>query len=219
MLKRSNTVRAIATFVLSLSGVVAFTMDLLGEPAPIDRPANMMQVIDSIAVYPLSPIEEALLYPKRLIPLPPGKIDSETLWLARAIFSESKRPEEQVLVAWVVRNRVETRYRGKRSYEDVVTDPYQFSAFRKQSQKRPFYSTLDATSRVPGWNRALRIAYDIRHVDSEHRPFSIRTRHFYSERSMSRGRHPAWVSGREPVEIDLVMDIDQTRFRFYEDIS
>ncbi len=47
---------------------------------------------------------------RRLPVLPPQelkKIDNETLWLARCIYSETKRPEEQELVAWVVRNRVE----------------------------------------------------------------------------------------------------------------
>ncbi len=219
MLKSSTAVRAITTFVISFTGVTAFTMDLLGEPAPIDRPADMMQVIDSVSVRPLSPIEEAILYPKRLTPLPPEKLDTETLWLARAIFSESKRPEEQLLVAWVIRNRVETRYRGMRSYEAVVTDPYQFSAFRDESQMRRFYSSLDVTSRVPGWNLALIIAYDVRHTDAEFRPFSVRTRHFYSERSMSRRRHPLWVEGQDPVKIELVFEVDQRRFRFYEGIS
>lgn len=48
--------------------------------------------------------------------------EDEILWLARTIFSETKRPHEQELVAWVVRNRVETGYRGNATYEAAVLD-------------------------------------------------------------------------------------------------
>ena len=50
--------------------------------------------------------------------LPPMRMD-EVIWLARCLLSESDRTDEQRLVAWVVRNRVETRYRGY-SYREVV---------------------------------------------------------------------------------------------------
>ncbi|WP_240332831.1 hypothetical protein [Salinibacter ruber] len=51
---------------------------------------------------------------------PPLNLEGPTLWLARAIYSETKLPHEQELVAWVVRNRVETAYRGRRTYRAVA---------------------------------------------------------------------------------------------------
>lgn len=145
-------------------------------------------------------------------------VDSETLWLARAIYSETKLVHEQELVAWVIRNRVDTGYRGELTYRDVVLDPYQFSAFNPGSAKRVFYSSLTPVDSLPGWQRALRIAHYVRHADDSQRPFSIRTRHFYSERSMA-GRHPHWANNRQRVTPNWTYRVDQRRFRFYESIS
>jgi hypothetical protein len=63
-------------------------------------------------------------------------VSEDVLWLARVIYSETKRPHEQELVAWVVRNRVETAYRGKDTYRSTVLDPWQFSAFNANAPKR-----------------------------------------------------------------------------------
>lgn len=146
-------------------------------------------------------------------------IDSETLWLARAIYSETKLVHEQELVAWVIRNRVETGYRGKHSYRDVILDPYQFSAFNPGHPKRAFYSSLTPVDSLPGWQRALRIAHYVRHADAAYRPFSIKTRHFYSEQSMVGRRHPHWANHRQRVTPNWTYRVDQRRFRFYEAIS
>ena len=147
-------------------------------------------------------------------------IDEETLWLARCIFSESKRPTEQELVAWVVRNRVETGYRKKTTYQDTVLDPYQFSAFNTNYPRRAFYTSLDAHSDIPGWKTALQIAHYVRHARSETRPFPRTTRHFYSERSLPDSvQHPAWAAGREPVEFNRDYEIEAERFRFFAGVS
>lgn len=157
---------------------------------------------------------------KQLRPLPAEFIDDETLWLARCIFSETKRPHEQELVAWVVRNRVETRYRGKSTYRDVVLDPMQFSAFNEGSRKRDYYMSLGPTSTVAGWQTALRIAHDVRWSDGqEWRPFSSNTRHFYSEQSMVDARHPDWALGYHPVAPARDYTIASHRFRFYEGVN
>lgn len=167
----------------------------------------------------LSPLEEALLRPSRLEPLAPEMIDTETLWLARAIYSESKRPNEQLLVAWVVRNRVETRYRGKSTYEGVILDPYQFSAFLPQNVKRPYYTGLTARSHAPGWQHALRIALAVRTLDDMYRPFPVKTRHFFSERSMEDGGAPEWARQAVQVSLDGPYVVDSRRFRFFADVS
>jgi hypothetical protein len=169
----------------------------------------------------LSPYKSSeRIHPKTFSPVPPELIDEETLWLARCIFSESKRFEEQELVAWVVRNRVETGYRGKTSYRDTVLDPFQFSAFNKNSTKRAFYMGLTPTTELTGWNRTLWIAYHVRNGESNFRPFPLKTRHFYSARSMQEDQGPpAWTEGRAPVTPDRDYTIEDTRFRFFAGVS
>lgn len=157
--------------------------------------------------------------PQKIKPLAADEIDSETLWLARCIYSETKRPNEMELVAWVVRNRVETKYRGRASYRDVVLDPYQFSAFNPGSRKRWFYSDLDPSSQIRSWQHALAVARSVRQAGASYRPFSKTTRHFYSERSMVGGSHPEWALGKTPVLPERSFALDQRRFRFYDDVS
>ncbi|MEM8598896.1 MAG: cell wall hydrolase [Bacteroidota bacterium] len=144
-------------------------------------------------------------------------ISDDVLWLARCIYSETKRADEQELVAWVVRNRVDTRYRGQDTYREVVLDPYQFSAFNATSGKRRFYASLTPQSRWRGWQNALRIAHETYWADEAERPFSKRTRHFYSERSMKDFAKPYWVEGYSPIELPN-HNIDPWRFRFYKNV-
>jgi hypothetical protein len=144
-------------------------------------------------------------------------VSSDVLWLARCIYSETKRPYEQELVAWVVRNRVETRYRGKSTFQSVVLDPWQFSAFNRNSRKRGHYMGLTSNSKARGWQTALEIAHNVYHADPDDRPFTIKTRHFYSEISMRGNRQPRWARGHRPVTLDR--NIDPRRFRFYAEIS
>ncbi|GEM_PF-1079850 len=206
--------------VLSFSGVIAYRHELLGGPTPIPSEEVLTAQVSNVTATRLTPLEEALQNPKKFTPLPPEQIDTETLWLARVIFSETKRADEQALVAWVVRNRVDTRYRGKHSYQSVILDPYQFSAFRPGEEKGQYYAGLTRYSRVPGWQTALKIAHAVRTTEETHRPFSSKTRHFYSQRSMSGTAAPSWARGIVPVEIEYTsIEIDERRFRFYEDIS
>ncbi|PIQ61025.1 MAG: hypothetical protein COV99_10055 [Bacteroidetes bacterium CG12_big_fil_rev_8_21_14_0_65_60_17] len=199
---------------------MVYQHDLRSSTSYALNPELAHLLLDSRAASPLKPWEEALLDPRHRKTFRTEDIDSETLWLARAIYSETKRPEEQALVAWVIRNRVETGYRGKRSYQSVVLDPFQFSAFSPTSPKREHYMSLTPAHRVPGWNTALYIAHMVRHADSRHRPFSPRTRHFYSERSMTNAAVPEWAAGRDPVEPEVeTIRVDDRRFRFFEGVS
>ena len=153
-----------------------------------------------------------------VVEAPQDRIEpEEILWLARVIYSETKRAHEQELVAWVVRNRVETGYRGNDTYREVVLDPYQFSAFNRGSSKRAHYSGLEWNSKAKGFQTALSIAADVATASVSERPFSKTTRHFYSERSMVGGRTPAWARGVRPVALDRNIEAD--RFRFYDRVS
>jgi hypothetical protein len=144
-------------------------------------------------------------------------ITEDVLWLARVIYSETKRPDEQELVAWVVRNRVETQFYGVKTYEEAVLAPWQFSAFNRNSPKRRHYTGLNEASKADGWEKALEIAHDVAHADASERPFAQTTRHFYSERSMVGRSHPAWAAGQRPVALDR--PIDERRFRFFANIA
>ncbi len=159
---------------------------------------------------------------QRLEPLPPAQLatlDEETLWLARCIFSETKRAEEQELVGWVVRNRVESGYRGKYSYREVVLDEMQFSAFNPGERTREFYSALTAQSRFEGWQRALRIAHEVRKASPLQRPFSAQVRHFYSLQSMVGQKDPVWAKGMEPVAPKREFTLEDERFRFIAEVD
>ncbi len=221
-MKTKHTTKAVL-FSLSLffTGVFLIHGDLFGSAT-----ATAVVTVEPPRLVEVEPVDEdsdlireVLQNTRKLTPLPPEKIDSETLWLARAIYSETKRPEEMELVAWVVRNRVETQYRGKASYEAAVLDPFQFSAFNPGDRKRTYYTRLTPESNALGFNQALRIAYSVRHADAGYRPFSKRTRHFYSERSMVGIKHPDWAAGGTKVVPQRTFEVDEQRFRFFEGVS
>ena len=166
------------------------------------------------AVY--GPSSQGITDPYASLPL----MDEATLWLARAVYSETKLPHEQELVAWVIRNRVETGFRGRSTYKSVVLDPYQFSAFNPDAPRRQFYMSLTPETRLPAWQQALSIAHYVRHADPAYRPFSIKTRHFFSEVSMpSDQRFPYWVEQHRFVSPGWNYTVDARRFRFYAEIS
>lgn len=147
----------------------------------------------------------------------PAITKDDILWLARVIYSETKRPHEQELVAWVVRNRVETGYRGRHTYKDVVLDRYQFSAFNPSTRTRRHYGSLEWNSTERGFSRAVAIAATVATSPWDTRPFSETTRHFYSRQSMRSGSTPNWARNGHPVKLDRYVEPD--RFRFYANVS
>ena len=152
---------------------------------------------------------------------PPFALDAvndDVLWLARCIYSETKRADEQELVAWVIRNRVETGYRGEHAYQDVVLDPYQFSAFNPGNPKRRLYTSLVPSEDSPAFVQALEVAHGVYYAPGSARPFPTKTRHFFSERSMVGGAHPNWSEGKVPVR-PTGFRIDPRRFRFYSGVA
>lgn len=214
----------IFSLLFLFTGVVSVRGEWLGSPilnkkTPAEKVINEMEVVAAPLALSPEAIAANLADPREAQPIPAYAVDTETLWLARCIFSETKRPEEQELVAWVIRNRVETQYRGQSTYRDVVLDPYQFSAFIPGTRTRTYYTTLNSHSKVPGWQRALRIAYEVKRMPDTLRPFSPETRHFYSEQSMKGQRHPAWSKGRAPVAPKRIFVLEEKRFRFYASIS
>ncbi len=217
MLSKNAKVLFPALFALALA-TVALTgtgQTLLGKTLAL----SLFAAPEAPAPVDMSIVEELRHHPTQVPLVTPDQVDEETLWLARCIFSETKQPVEQELVAWVLRNRVETSYRGASTYQEAVTQPYQFSAFNPESRVRRFYAGLTATSTVPGFQRALAIAYAVRHADAARRPFVETTRHFFSEQSMAGGRFPAWSKDHQPVAPKRLDEISPERFRFYADVN
>ncbi len=192
----------------ALLSMLLFGLTLAFSSVDRDTLAEKMPAVENRSLNQVAPVTS----PK----FASEAVKDDVLWLARVIYSETKRPDEQELVAWVVRNRVETRYRGASTYRDVVLDPWQFSAFNRNSPKRRHYANLSESSHVRGWQTAMQIAFDVLEAPAYERPFSIKTRHFYSERSMVGRIQPAWAVGKRPVSLDR--EIDPRRFRFYSEI-
>ena len=105
----------------------------------------------------------------RLEAMSPMEMD-EVIWLARCIYSESNKANEQEHIAWVVRNRVETQYRGK-NYREVILEPLQFSLFNTNSARRNYILGLNQNSNSKPWVSALNIALRIYQAAPEDRPF------------------------------------------------
>jgi hypothetical protein len=152
----------------------------------------------------------------RVQSLTPRQMD-EVLWLGRAVLSESDRTEEQRLVAWVIRNRVETNFRGD-TYRDVVLEPRQFSAFNGATPRREYILGLDQSDQVPSWMNALDVSLDVYQARARDRPFGIDTRHYYSPVSMVGPSAPTWAASGRPLSSEA-MGIDPNRFRFFAGID
>ena len=153
---------------------------------------------------------------ERLSRLTPIALD-EVVWLARCIYSESNLKHEQELVAWVVRNRVETEYRG-RTYREVILEPLQFSIFNEPSPRRAHILSLNHKSTSKAWIQALEVALDVYEADPINRPISIETRHFYSPVSMIDGKTPEWAKKADAIDLED-FQIDPSRFLFFEEID
>ena len=140
--------------------------------------------------------------------------DPETLWMARAIYSETNDSSEQVLVAQVIRNRVDSSYNGKTTYKDVILDPYQFSAFNPDYRLRWKVMNMSQTdTNDDSFMRAFEIAVRTRMLDST----NFQATHFYSPVSMEPPfRKPTFANHYPRVRAD---HIDDTRFRFYNSLD
>ncbi len=136
---------------------------------------------------------------------------TEILWLARIVYSETKRPHEQRLVAWVVRNRVDTGYTG-RTYEAVANHSSQFSGLQPSDPRYEHNISRWWESSGTSWKSALKIAKEVYFAPESERPFSVTTRHFYSPVAVSK---PDWARGREAVRVVRSSSAHAPRFAFY----
>jgi len=141
--------------------------------------------------------------------------EEEVLWLARLVYSETKRPEEQVLVAWVVRNRVEAGYKGK-SYKEVALHDSQFSGLNSFDRNYRHNITRNYGDDGDAWENALSVAKAVYNAPEVLRPFPKTVKHFYSPISVR--VKPTWAKGSEPVQVVRDGSDNTVRFAFYDSV-
>ena len=145
------------------------------------------------------------------------EVSREILWLARIIYSETKKANEQVLVAWVVRNRVETNYHGGDTYHDVATAKGQFSGLNPSDAQYLHNISRNYKSGGESWVKALDVAEAVYSSPSFLRPFPKTVRHFYSPRSVK--VDPEWAAELKPVLVTRDLSEDRNiRFAFYNSV-
>ena len=141
-----------------------------------------------------------------------NSLSRDVLWLTRAIYSETDRPLEMYYVAHVIKNRVETCYRGQCTYKDVILDPYQFSAFNNNNQ---YYRNVNKSNarRLGPWIAAKQVALDVYMEDIDPTQGST---HFFSQVSMVDNSFPHWAYSGEQIIVNNT--IEEERFRFYKNV-
>lgn len=149
-------------------------------------------------------------------------------WLGLCLLTESNRPEEWPYVAWTIRNRVESG-RFRHTYESVILQPMQFSAFNKytKTDSKIGYSGFSPVQifrdKARGYTyiEALFHAVDLaEYVISQPRseaPFPITVCHYWSPVSMvPRGSAPNWAKSAK--KLFTPVGIDPQRFVFAEGV-
>lgn len=139
----------------------------------------------------------------------------EILWLARIMYSETKRADEQRLIGWVVRNRVDTGYTG-RTYEDVAKHSNQFSGLQPYDARYEHNISRWRSSPGKSWEAALQIAKEVYFADSSERPIALTTRHFYSPNAVA--KTPVWAQNRQAAELVKDPQTKRVRFALYDKI-
>lgn len=140
----------------------------------------------------------------------------EILWLARIVYSETKSPNEQVLIAWVVRNRVEAEYKGQ-TYKEVASRSSQFSGLNVFDKQYRHNITRNYDSSGQSWENALSISEAVYFAPNWLRPFAGDVKHFYSPKSVK--FEPEWAADHKPVLLVKDPEKKYVRFAFYGDIK
>lgn len=146
------------------------------------------------------------------------QIERDVLLLARAVYSETKKEKngEMVKVACVIRNRVETEYRGT-TYEEVIFAKNQFSGFSPWDKQYWVNMTMDYSDTNSAWRNALKVSEMVYEYGDLLCHYPKTVRHFYSPIAVS--KTPNWALGREPYEIIYASDGRAVRFAFYDGVK
>lgn len=201
------------SFVLILLIFISAFAVLLGGST---RTENLRQQIDSLqAVHQQT--REQLRDAKRLADSPTGGLSGvdrrEIVWTTRAILSETKQPEQMVLIGNVIRNRMDLSYRGKTSVKQIILDPYQFSAFNPNRSSRSRYIRL-SQEHVPDsvWQAAWTAARFVMQSPRKALPFRDKcVTHFVHPDALL--QVPRWTRVMEQVRLGDVERPDISFFR------
>lgn len=145
-------------------------------------------------------------------------------WLGLCLVTESNRPSEWPYIAWVVRNRLDS-HRFRHTYESIILQPYQFSAFNKWTTGTGIADPLTVfNNMVRGYSWVERIfhatdtALNVIQADrSKDAPFPITVCHYWSPVSMRPpGRKPAWADDAK--RLFTPEGIDPNRFVFADGV-
>lgn len=79
------------------------------------------------------------------------------LWIARAVYSETRSFRDMELIAWVVYNRMQNPNYPSTA-KKVVLEEKQFSAFNQSSDRRDYLMSVSPKTGNPYFNRAHRLA-------------------------------------------------------------
>lgn len=164
----------------------------------------VVPVTDHFATLEQSAVESSLT---------PSNESEEILWLARILYSETKDVREMNDIAWVVRNRVETNFRGD-TYKAVALSSNQFSGLSKNDAHYKHNISRNYESKNVAWLEALGVARAVYNAKDWERPFPITVRHFYSPVAVDA---PMWVDSGE-LHSNVIDTKGNVRFAFYDGV-
>lgn len=142
-----------------------------------------------------------------------GAEKREVMWATRAVLSETHRPSEMLLIANVIRNRLDLKYRGKSTAKGVILDPFQFSAFNPGRDSRWRYIQMDASAATgQQWMKAWRAARFAMTAPRDLLPLNNKcVTHFVHPKGLL--RTPEWVYEMEQVSLGDVGSDEVVFFR------
>jgi spore germination cell wall hydrolase CwlJ-like protein len=123
--------------------------------------------------------------------------------------------KEQELVAWVIRNRVESS-KYPNTYQAVVLQPKQFSGLNSSDRQYSINTTLGFEDTAAGWDSAIAVANEVYFADGSVRPIAAGVTHFYSPGAVR--VTPLWAQGETPSHTVSDLKTGSLRFAFYSNI-
>ncbi len=167
----------------------------------------------------LSNIERTGATSERAIIMSSINLDSDLGQVARTVYAEARGENaiEKKAVASVIRNRVESPSFPD-TYEDVVTQPYQFSALLKSDPNRPAYENPARHARgdsrsQKALNESVEAAYFALLGTMD---IAQGATLYYSPRSMKpAGALPKWDFSK--LEEIIIPGVRSTHFRFFRE--
>ena len=126
-----------------------------------------------------------------------GTLESDAGWVARTAIGEFNRMRQPYVeaMAWVIRNRVESK-RFPNTYKEVVLQRKQFSSWNTND---PNYDRVVNPDTANEWfKETMRTVRKVLNAPSSSNPLPNVT-HYYSPRSMEGGRTPDWAVDKNTV--------------------